>query len=115
MTATMVFAVGETLQGPTQAPLVADLAPDRLRGRYFALGAMSWSAGSILGPAVGGPLLGWHPLAVWPISAAVCVFAAAGCLRLEARLPAGVRRTPKPEPVQQTPLAPPLDLATERL
>ena len=48
MTATMVFAVGETLQGPTQAPLVADLAPERLRGRYFAVGAMSWSAGSIL-------------------------------------------------------------------
>src|SRR3954462_1247764 len=42
MSATMVFAVGETLQGPTQAPLVADLAPERLRGRYFALGAMSW-------------------------------------------------------------------------
>ena len=58
MTATMVFALGETLQGPTQAPLVADLAPDHLRGRYFALGSMSWSAGSILGPAVGGPLLG---------------------------------------------------------
>ncbi|HKA27386.1 MAG TPA: MFS transporter, partial [Gaiellaceae bacterium] len=60
--ATLVFGVGETLQGPTQAPLVADLAPDHLRGRYFALGSMSWSAGSILGPAIGGPLLGWHPL-----------------------------------------------------
>ena len=115
MTATMVFAIGETLQGPTQAPLVADLAPERLRGRYFALGAMSWSAGSILGPAVGGPLLGWHPLAVWPISAGVCVFAAVGCLRLEQRLPERVRRTPRPEPVAQTALAPPLDLATERL
>ena len=115
MTATMVFAIGETLQGPTQAPLVADLAPERLRGRYFALGAMSWSAGSILGPAVGGPLLGWHPLAVWPISAGVCVFAATGCLRLEQRLPERVRRTPRPEPVAQTALAPPLDLATERL
>ena len=115
MGATMVFAVGETLQGPTQAPLVADLAPERLRGRYFALSAMSWSAGSVLGPAVGGPLLGWHPLAVWPISAGVCVFAAMGCLRLERRLPASVRRTPKPEAVPQTPLAPPLDLATERL
>jgi MFS family permease len=115
MTATMVFALGETLQGPTQAPLVADLAPERLRGRYFALGAMSWSAGSILGPAVGGPLLGWHPLAVWPISAAVCVLAAAGCLRLEQRLPQRVRRTPEPEPVTVTALTPPLDLATERL
>jgi MFS family permease len=115
ITATLVFGLGETLQGPTQAPLVADLAPDRLRGRYFALGSMSWSAGSILGPAVGGPLLGWHPLAVWPISAAVCVFAAFGCLRLERRLPESVRRTPRPEPVAQTALTPPLDLATERL
>ncbi len=115
MTATMVFAVGETLQGPTQAPLVADLAPDQLRGRYFALGSMSWSAGSILGPAVGGPLLGWQPLAVWPLAAAVCVCSALGCLALERRLPTGVRRTPKPEPVAVTPLIPPLDLAAERL
>jgi predicted MFS family arabinose efflux permease len=115
MTATMVFALGETLQGPTQAPLVADLAPDHLRGRYFALGSMSWSAGSILGPAVGGPLLGWHPLAVWPLAAAICVGSALGCLALERRLPTGVRRTPKPEAVPVTPLIPPLDLAAERL
>jgi MFS family permease len=114
--ATMVFGVGETLQGPTQAPLVADLSPEHLRGRYFGLSAMSWSAGSILGPAVGGPLLGWHPDAVWPIAAGVCLIAAAGCLLLERRLPEGVRRTPKRvEPVTVTPLTPPLDLAPERL
>ena len=115
ITATMVFGVGETLQGPTQAPLVADLAPDHLRGRYFGLSAMSWSAGGILGPAVGGVLLGWHPLAVWPIAAAVCVFSATGCLLLERRLPERVRRTPRPEPVTVTPITPPLDLAPERL
>ena len=113
--ATMVFGLGEILQGPTQAPLVADLAPEHLRGRYFGLSAMSWSAGSILGPAVGGALLGWHPLAVWPIAAAVCVVAAIGCLLLERRLPERVRRTPKPEPVTMTPITPPLDLAPERL
>jgi len=112
--AILVFGFGETLQGPTQAPLVADLAPERLRGRYFALSAMSWSAGSILGPAVGGPLLGWHPLAVWPIAAVVCLFAAAGCLALERRLPDRLRRTPRPEPITVTPLQPALDLATER-
>ncbi len=114
--ATVFFGVGETLQGPTQAPLIADLAPEHLRGRYFALGAMSWSAGSILGPAVGGVLLGWHPLAVWPIAAAVCVSASVGCLALERRLPEGVRRTPKRvEPATVTPFVPPLDLAPERL
>jgi MFS family permease len=115
MAATMIFGVGETLQGPTQAPLVADLAPEQLRGRYFALSSMSWSAGSILGPAAGGALLGWHPFAVWPVAAAVCLAAAAGCLALERRLPERVLRTPKPEPVAQTPITPPLDLAAERL
>ena len=47
----------------------AELAPERLRGRYFALSSMSWSLGSVLGPAIGGPLLGWHPFSVWPIAA----------------------------------------------
>src|SRR3954454_16427422 len=92
--ATLVFGLGEVLQGPTQAPLVADLAPDHLRGRYFALGSMSWSAGSILGPAIGGPLLGWPPLAVWPLAAAVSLAAAFGCLALERRVPQRGRRPP---------------------
>jgi MFS family permease len=86
-----------------------------LRGRYFALGSMSWSAGGILGPVVGGPLLGWHPLAVWPIAGAVCIVAAVGCLLLERRLPEHVRRTPERETTPVTPLSPPLDLAPERL
>jgi predicted MFS family arabinose efflux permease len=101
VTATLVFGLGEVLQGPTQAPLVADLAPDHLRGRYFALGSMSWSAGSILGPAVGGPLLGWHPLAVWPLAAAISVVAAVGCLALERRLPKRVLRSPVGEPLAE--------------
>src|ERR671934_1177265 len=107
----VVFGIGETLQAPTQPPLVADLAPEPLRGRYFALGSMSWSVGGVLGPAVGGPLLGWHPLALWPSAAGVCVIAIAGCLLLERNLPEGVRRTPRPEPGPVTPLEPPLDLA----
>jgi predicted MFS family arabinose efflux permease len=116
VTAGVVFGVGETLQAPTQPPLVADLAPDRLRGRYFALGSMSWSVGGILGPAVGGALLGWHPLAVWPTASAVCVVAIVGCLLLERNLPERVRRTPNREPTApMTPLEPPLDLAAERL
>ena len=103
--ATMIFAVGECLQGATQGPLVADLAPDRLRGRYFALSSMSWSLGSVLGPAVGGPLLGWHPLSVWPIAATVCLLA--GCLTLERSLPPSARLTPlaeRPEDERLEPL-----------
>ena len=105
--ATMIFAVGECLQGATQGPLVADLAPERLRGRYFALSSMSWSLGSVLGPAVGGPLLGWHPLSVWPIAATVCLLAGLGCLALERSLPPSARLTPlaeRPEDERLEPL-----------
>ncbi len=48
--ATVVFDVGEVLQGPVQDALVADLSVERLRGRYFALSSMSWSLGLALGP-----------------------------------------------------------------
>ncbi|HVN62952.1 MAG TPA: MFS transporter [Gaiellaceae bacterium] len=93
--ATLIFAVGECLQGPTQGALVADMAPSRLSGRYFALSSMSWSTGAILGPAIGGPLLGWKPNAVWPLAACACLLAGAGCLALERHLAPALRRTPR--------------------
>jgi len=89
-----VFAVGECLQGPTQQALIAELAPDHLRGRYMALSTSSWSIGWIAGPALGAFVLQQEPLALWPGAAALCLAAGAGGLLLERRLPASVRRTP---------------------
>jgi MFS family permease len=89
-----IFAIGECLQGPTQQALIADLAPDRLRGRYMALSTSSWSIGWIAGPALGAFVLQQEPLALWPIAAAFCLAAGAGGLLLERRLPQNVRRTP---------------------
>ena len=89
-----VFAVGECLQGPTQQALIAELAPDRLRGRYMALSTSSWSIGWIAGPALGAFVLQEEPLALWPIATAFCLAAGAGGLLLERRLPEDVRRTP---------------------
>ena len=92
--AVVLFAVGETLHGPVWGPVIADLAPPQLRGRYLALSASSWGIGFVIGPAVGGLLLGWNPSAVWILSAAVLVGAAAYALALERFLPEGVRRAP---------------------
>jgi MFS family permease len=88
-----VFAIGECLQGPTQQALIAELAPDNLRGRYMALSTSSWSIGWIAGPALGAYVLQLEPLALWPAAAALCLLAGAGGLLLERRLPATVRRT----------------------
>jgi MFS family permease len=89
-----IFAVGECLQGPTQQALIAELAPDHLRGRYMALSTSSWSIGWIAGPALGAFVLQQEPLALWPAAAALCLAAGAGGLLLERRLPQAARRTP---------------------
>jgi len=89
-----VFAVGECLHGTVQAPLVADLADHRLIGRYMAMSAFSWGLGFTVGPAVGGFLLAWEPLALWPLAAAVCLGAGGAALLLERSLPVGLRLTP---------------------
>jgi MFS family permease len=102
-----VFGVGECFQGATQQALIADLAPDALRGRYMALSTNSWSIGWIVGPVAGAFILQHAPLALWPAAAAACVAAGAAGLLLERRLPAAVRTTPRslpappPEPVAE--------------
>ncbi len=92
--AAAVFGIGECLQGPTQGALVADLAPERLRGRYMAVSVTSWQVGFVIGPAVGGLVLSVAPLALWPLAAVVCLLAGAGALLLERSLPPEFRLTP---------------------
>jgi MFS family permease len=56
-----VFALGETLLQPTVPAITNDMAPDHLRGRYNAINAGAFQAGTIAGPVVAGILLnrGW--------------------------------------------------------
>jgi predicted MFS family arabinose efflux permease len=92
--AAVIFGLGECFQGPVQGALVADLAPPRLRGRYMAVSTISWDIGFIVGPAVGGFILGAEPLALWPLAAVVCLVAGAGALALDRSLPGHLRLTP---------------------
>ena len=57
-----LFALGETMLQPTVPAITNDLAPDHLRGRYNAISAGAFQAGTILGPVVAGVLL-QHQLA----------------------------------------------------
>jgi MFS family permease len=91
-----LFSVGECLHGTVQGPLVSDLAPRRLLGRYMALSSSSWQVGFIIGPAAGGFILQVQPYALWPIAAAVCLAGGLWAIALERSLPRPVRRTPAP-------------------
>jgi MFS family permease len=90
----VVFGIGECFHGPTQGALVADLAPERLRGRYMAFSTLSWEVGFAIGPAVGGIVLDRSPNTLWVLAAATCLVAGLGTIALERHLAPGLRLTP---------------------
>jgi MFS family permease len=94
--AAVVFGVGECLLGVVQGPLVADLAPERVRGRYTALWLTTTQFGLTIGPAVGAFLLAWSSTALWTTAAVVCVVAGVAGLLLERVLPPAALHTPVP-------------------
>ncbi len=90
-----VFAIGECLHGAVQNPLIADLSPEHLLGRYMALRSLAWQLGFMVGPALGGFVLAVSPAGLWLGAGAACLAAAAGAIALEHRLPAQALVTPK--------------------
>src|SRR5262249_51420535 len=92
-----VFGVGECFHGPCHQALVAEIASDHLRGRYFALHSLSWGLAGAVGPAIGGFFLAAAPFALWPAAAAVCCGAALFAIALERGVPGPYRRIPHSE------------------
>jgi MFS family permease len=89
-----LFSLAECLYDAVQGPIVADLAPEALVGRYMALNGFSWQLGFITGPAAAAAVLGAEPHAVWLLAAGVCLVGSLGAYRLERRLPAEAAVTP---------------------
>ena len=76
--AIVVFSIGECLHGAVNNPLIADLAPDHLMGRYMALRTSAWQLGFLAGPAIGSLLLARSPTGLWIGCAGACAVAAVG-------------------------------------
>ncbi|MGV2828023.1 MFS transporter [Myxosarcina sp. GI1(2024)] len=55
-----VMSLGMTSYTPSASALVADLAPESLRGVYFSLSSQCWAIGYFIGPPLGGWALD-HP------------------------------------------------------
>jgi MFS family permease len=94
----IVIAIAECAQFVVLGPLVADLAPPHLLGRYMALYGLTFTAGVALGPAVGGALLATSPDAVWWGGALVLALIGAGLLRLGDRIPDPLLQAQCPPP-----------------
>jgi MFS family permease len=83
----IVIAVAECGQFIVLGPLVAEIAPPHLLGRYMSLYQLSFMVGVALGPAVGGLLLGTSPDTIWWGGALVMALTGVGFLRLGNRIP----------------------------
>jgi MFS family permease len=94
----IVIAIGECAQFIVLGPIVADLAPPHLLGRYMSLYGLTFTAGVALGPAVGGALLATSPDAVWWGGALTVALTGAGLMRLGDRIPDPLLQTQYPPP-----------------
>jgi MFS family permease len=83
----LLIAIAECGQFVVLGPLVAEIAPPHLLGRYMSLYQLSFMVGVALGPAVGGVLLGTSPDAIWWGGAIALALTGAGFLRLRDRIP----------------------------
>jgi MFS family permease len=92
----IVIAIGECAQFIVLGPIVADLAPPHLLGRYMSLYSLTFTVGVALGPAVGGELLATSPDAVWWGGAATVALTGVGLLRLGDRIPDPLLQTQRP-------------------
>jgi MFS family permease len=83
----IIIAVAECAQFIVLGPLIAEIAPPHLLGRYMSLYQLSFLAGIALGPAAGGALLATSPDAIWWGGAIALALTGAGFLRLGDRIP----------------------------
>jgi MFS family permease len=87
----IVFAIGECFHIVVLGPLVADMAPAHLLGRYLSVYGLSFSISLALGPAIGGFLLQTAPDVVWWGGALAAILAGAVLFRLGGRIPDPLR------------------------
>jgi MFS family permease len=99
----IVFAIGECAYFVVLSPIVAELAPPHLLGRYMSLYSLTGAVGLALGPAVGGALLATSPDAVWWGGALTAALIGAGLLLLGDRIPDPLMKRQCATPLLATP------------
>jgi MFS family permease len=90
----IVFAIGECIHILVLGPLVADMAPAHLLGRYLSLYTLTFTGSLALGPAIGGLLLQTSPDAIWWGGALAVLLAGVVLLRLGDRIPDPLHEAP---------------------
>jgi MFS family permease len=94
--ASALIGVARAFTGPALGALAPNLVPKEILPNAIALSSISWQAGMIVGPAVGGYLYAWQPAAAYWGSAGLFLLALL-CLFLIGPVPRpGIDRTRHP-------------------
>jgi MFS family permease len=82
--AMVILTIGEMILIPVAQALVAQFAPEDMRGRYMAVYGIGWSIPFAIGPYLAGLVMEKiDPNWVWYGSIIICVFAVLGFLRMQ--------------------------------
>lgn len=77
--ATLIITFGEMIVIPVQQKIVADFAPDDMRGRYMACFSLAWTIPSAIGPWAAGMIMdNYNPDWVWYIAGIISAIAMVG-------------------------------------
>jgi MFS family permease len=89
--AMLIITLGEMIVMPTGQALVAQLAPEHMRGRYMAVFGLSWTIPATVGPWAAGVILdNYNPNWVWYAAGIASALAVAGFYLLY------LKRRPRP-------------------
>ena len=84
-----LFAIAIISYTPSASALVADLAPESLRGIYLAINAQCWAIGFLIGPLLGGLVLDQTQIMVdffWLVMAITVVITVSVLQHIDRRL-----------------------------
>ena len=87
LAAMLVYTAAVLVMAPLKNALVADAAPDALRGRYVAFYHLSWSIASTIAPALLTTLLALGAGWLWLTLVGVALVAVCALIRLDSALP----------------------------
>src|SRR5688572_16515665 len=89
--AMIIITIGEMVVSPFQQSLVANFAPEDMRGRYMAVSGLSWSISFTVGPYFAGLILdSANPSLLWAFCGLVGILATLGFVVLNKARPSMV-------------------------
>jgi len=84
--AMVIITTGEMVFSPKEQTIIANYAPEDMRGRYMAIASFAWIIPIAIGPLVGGFIMDhYDPRLLWYLVGLVGLLAAVGFVRMHRR------------------------------